>query len=123
MRRESHCEAYMRVGDLSPAPDNKTRFAWSHNVTVPEKPGCYALVTFHGDVLYVGLATANIRSRMRNHLDTAAKRAGASSGVPFWFYYLVEVDRPVGPIERGWMNQAILADGEMPPLNKIYSPL
>lgn len=60
---------------------------------------------------------------MGNHLDTEAKRAGTHLGVPFWFYYLVRGDSAVAPIERGWMNQAILEDGEMPPLNKVYSPL
>jgi excinuclease UvrABC nuclease subunit len=90
---------------------------------VPDKPGCYALVTYHGDVLYVGLATGSIRSRMGNHLDTEAKRKGTELGVPFWFYYLVRTAVEVASVERGWMNQAILADGEMPPLNKVYSPI
>ena len=113
----------MRIEQLIPAPDHKTRFAWSHHVTVPDKPGCYALVMYTGDVLYVGLATVSIRSRMGNHLDTEAKRVGTQLGVPFWFYYLVRTDAVVAPIERGWMNQAILEDGEMPPLNKVFSPL
>ena len=90
---------------------------------MPEEPGCYALVTYAGDVLYVGLATTSIRSRIESHLDTPLKRRGADSGVPFWVYYLVRLAAEVGPIERGWMNGAILEDGEMPPLNRIYSPL
>lgn len=113
----------MRVERLSPAPDNQTQFAWSHHVTVPDQAGCYALATYNGDVLYVGLATASIRSRMGSHLDSPAKRKGCDLGVPFWFYYILRTDTEVGPIERGWMNQAILEDGEMPPLNQVYSPL
>lgn len=113
----------MRVGRLTPTPDQKTRFAWSHHVTVPDQPGCYALATYSGDVLYVGLATVSIQSRMGNHLDSEAKRDGTHLGVPFWFYYIVRTDTPVASIERGWMNQAVLEDGEMPPLNKVYSPL
>lgn len=113
----------MRVERLSPAPDHKTQFAWSCHVTVPQQPGCYALVTYSGDVLYVGLATTSIRSRMGCHLDTAAKRKGADFGVPFWFHYLLRPTVEVWPIERGWMNQALLDDGQMPPLNRIYSPL
>jgi hypothetical protein len=112
----------MKVERLVPAPDQQTRFAWSHHVTVPNEPGCYALVTYHGDVLYVGLAT-NIRNRMGTHLDTPSKREGRGPGVPFWFYYIVRPPLGIGPVERGWMNQAILEDGEMPPLNRIYSPL
>ena len=63
----------MKVDRLRPFPNRKTQFAWSHHVTVPEQPGCYALVTYGGDVLYVGLATASIRDRMGVHLDAADK--------------------------------------------------
>jgi hypothetical protein len=109
--------------DLSPKPNQRTRFAWSHHVTVPDQPGCYALVTFSGHVIYVGLATSSIRSRMGSHLETEEKRRGTDLGVPFWFDYLVREATGVAAIERGWMNQAILTDGEKPPLNKVYSPL
>lgn len=113
----------MQAAKLIPKPDQRTRFAWTHHVSVPDKPGCYALVTYDGHVLYVGLATSSIRSRMGSHLETEAKRQGTDLGVPFWFDYLVQEATKVAAIERGWMNEAILADGEMPPLNKVYSPL
>lgn len=113
----------MRVEQLLPSPDVRTQFAWSHHVTVPEQPGCYALVTFGGDVLYVGLATVSIRGRMGSHLDTRDKRKGCQQGVPFWFYYIVRPVAEVAAIERGWMNQSILDDGKIPPLNKVHSPL
>jgi hypothetical protein len=113
----------MRVEKLSPKPDQRTRFAWSHHVTVPDQPGCYALVAFGGNVLYVGLATVSVRSRMGCHLETEAKRKGTDLGVPFWFDFLVKTAPEVAAIERGWMNQAVLADGEMPQLNRVYSPL
>ena len=113
----------MRAERLTPRPNQRTRFAWSHHVTVPDQPGCYALVTFGGDVLYVGLATVSIRNRMSDHLDTQAKRKGTRLGVPFWFDYLISDSAKVAAIERGWMNQAMLIDGEMPQLNKLYSPL
>jgi hypothetical protein len=61
---------------------------------------------------------------MGSHLDTSAKRKSVGDfGIAFWFYYIVSAGIEVGPIERGWMNQAILEDGEMPPLNRVYSPL
>ncbi len=113
----------MKVDRLCPIPDQRTDFAWSHHVTVPEQSGCYALVTYSGEVLYVGLATDSIRDRMGVHLDTPAKRIAGPSGAPFWFYYILRTAVEVGSIERGWMNQAILEDGAMPPLNKVYSPL
>lgn len=113
----------MRVASLVPLPDQCTQFAWSHHVTVPDKPGCYVLATYAGEVLYVGLATSSIRARMGCHLATPGKRGGGDPGVPFWFYYLVCSTERVAPIERGWMNQSTLADGRIPVLNKIQSPL
>jgi len=113
----------MKVDRLSPAPTQQTRFAWSHHKEVPTQPGCYVLATFGNDVLYVGLASKSIRSRMGVHLDTPKKREGVDLGVPFWFYYLERPANDVNSIERGWMNQAILEDGKMPPLNAVYSPV
>ncbi len=113
----------MKVTALHPVPDRRTQFAWSHHVTVPEQPGCYALVSYAGDVLYVGLATASIRDRMGIHLDGPEKRKAGPAGVPFWFYYFLRSAVDVGAVERGWMNQAIMADGTLPLLNRIYSPL
>ena len=114
----------MKVDRLTPAPSQKTQFAWSHHATLPDLPGCYALATYAGDVLYVGLATTSIRSRVESHLDSPLKRKGVEPlGVPFWVHYILRPAIEVGPIERGWMNTAILEDGEMPPLNRVYSPL
>lgn len=113
----------MKVDRLLPRPNQKTQFAWSHHVTVPEQPGCYALVTYEGDVLYVGLATTSVRDRMGVHLDTREKRTAGARGVAFWLYYILCEPADVNPIERGWMNQAILEDGTRPLLNKIDSPL
>lgn len=113
----------MNVDRLRPIPNQRTQFAWSHHVTVPEQPGCYALVSYSGDVLYVGLATASIRDRMGVHLDSRDKRTPGDRGVAYWFHYVLCTPVEVGPIERGWMNQAILEHGDKPILNKIYSPL
>lgn len=113
----------MKVDKLRPLPDRQTQFAWTHHVTVPAKPGCYALVSFKGDVLYMGLASSSIQSRMGTHLDTPDKRKTGVLGVPFWFYYVIAEATEVNRIERGWMNQALLEDGAMPLLNKVYSPL
>ncbi|HET6324023.1 MAG TPA: hypothetical protein VFG04_04940 [Planctomycetaceae bacterium] len=113
----------MNVDRLRPAPGERTEFAWSRHAAVPDQSGCYALVTYGGNVLYLGLATKSIRDRMGVHLDTPAKRKGCDLGAPFWFYYVVRPANEVARIERGWMNQAILEDGAMPPLNQVYSPI
>jgi hypothetical protein len=60
---------------------------------------------------------------MEKHLKTEEKRKGTPDGVPFWLYYLECATCDVNAVERGWMNQSILEDGDIPPLNKIYSPL
>ena len=113
----------MKVDLLRPVPNHKTQFAWSHHIAVPEQTGCYALVTYGGNVLYVGLASASIRDRMGVHLDARDKRMLTAQGAVYWFHYILCAPTEVGPIERGWMNQAILEDGDKPLLNKIYSPL
>ena len=113
----------MRVDQLRPLPDQRTEFAWSHHVMVPAQPGCYVLANYAGEVLYVGLASVSIHDRMGIHLDTGAKRKPSAFGVPFWFYYLLTTPTQVAPTERGWMNQAILEDGSMPILSKVYSTL
>jgi hypothetical protein len=71
----------------------------------------------------VGLATISIRNRIGTHLDTPQKRQGTNVGVPFWVHYIVRPAAEVARIERGWINGAILEDGERPPLNLVDSPL
>jgi hypothetical protein len=60
---------------------------------------------------------------MSAHLKTQEKRIVGPWGVPYWFYFIMSQSTEVSGIERGWMNQAILVDGTMPPLNKLYGPL
>jgi len=81
------------------------------------------LATYAGVVLYVGLASSSIADRMGAHLECEAKRKGILGSLPFWLYYLECRANEVNAIERGWMNQSILEDGDIPPLNKVYSPV
>jgi hypothetical protein len=113
----------MKIEKLSPFPEDRELFAWSHHARVPAQAGCYVLTTFSGDVLYVGLAKSNIRDRMGAHLDTDEKRSLGTLGVAYWFYYLLGDSKEVAAIERGWINQSILETGLRPPLNKIDSPI
>ena len=113
----------MTVDALVPAPAHQTRFAWSHHKTVPAVPGCYVIANYHGEVLYVGLAKTSIRDRMGVHLDTPAKRAAGPHGVGFWFHYLPRLPENVAQVERGWTNQAMLNDGQLPPLNKVHGSM
>jgi len=113
----------IRVDRLTPLPQGKELFAWSHHARVPAQPGCYAIANFSGDVLYVGQAKVSIRDRMRVHLDDNLKRACGPMGAAYWFYYRLCEPRQAGYIEGGWINQAKLETGDRPPLNKIDSPL
>ena len=113
----------MRVDRLHPLPDTRAQFAWSHHASVPAQSGCYALVTYGGDILYVGLATSSVRDRMGAHLNSPEKRKPSNLGTAFWFYYFLCTPSEVSAVELGWMNQAVLEDGDKPVLNKIYSPL
>jgi hypothetical protein len=113
----------VKIHQLRPAPVKRTQFSWSHRVVVPNQPGCYALVAYSGDILYIGLSSISIGDRMARHLDTIEKRKPAAQCVAFWFYYLLCAPARVRPIERGWINQVELEDGTKPPLNKIASPL
>lgn len=104
-------------------PSERTQFSWSENKQVPEGPGCYVIATMDDTVLYVGQATRSVRARMAAHLESAEKRKGINGIVPFWFYYLAADPQSVGAIEGGWINQSILEDGMIPPLNRVHSPV
>lgn len=113
----------VQLATLSPAAEHRQQFLWSANREVPDTAGCYALVAFDGTVLYVGLASSSIRTRMGAHLDDPEKRKGAMGKIPYWFYYKVLSPHDVRQVERGWLNQSILSDGCLPPLNRVHSPI
>lgn len=110
----------MKVEKLVPPPSGRLSFRRSHQKFLGPRPGCYALVTFSGVVLYVGL-TINLHRRMGNHLDTPAKTAETAEGRAFWFYW--KETAQINKVERTWMNIHIQHEGRIPILNSIYSPL
>lgn len=110
----------MNVSFLSPPVQVALPFAWSYEKQVPSLPGNYALVSFAGLILYVGLTTTSLRTRMRCHLDDLTKRQGTFDGVPYWFQYRLGEPDQVARIERGWMNQCVLEDGALPGLNRVF---
>lgn len=112
----------MTVEQLSPLPDAKYNFSFKSWKYVPKQPGCYALATYSGEVLYVGL-TVNLYRRFSEHRDTEEKRNPTKLGAAYWFYYLAGDDSEIHRIERGWMNQPLAIHGALPILNKVYSPV
>lgn len=109
----------MNVTSLVPKPTNNESFLRSRERYIPEKPGCYALTTITGHVLYIGLAT-DLRQRLNQHLDAPEKTGLTAQGratLVYW-YETAETNK----VERTWLNIHQLSDGGYPLLNKIYSP-
>ena len=112
----------MKTDALVPPVTTRVRFSLSDRFKVPEQPGCYALASHDGDVLYVGLAT-NLRRRLRDHRESDEKRAAAKGRRADWFHFALCAGPELPRVERGWMNQYETLHGELPPMNKVYSPL
>ena len=110
------------IGCLRPSITDRVEFLWRYQRHVPRAAGCYVLAAYDLSVLYIGLAS-NLSQRMANHLDDAQKRVGSGGKVPFWFYSLVLDRDAVRAVERGWLNESILRDGGLPPLNRVHSPV
>ena len=110
----------MNVKELVPSPKQNETFRRSRCRFIPECSGCYALSTFSGVVLYVGLAT-NLRERMGQHLDSPEKTRETVIGRAVLFHWLET--REINKVERTWMNIHIQFEGVLPELNKVYSPV
>lgn len=110
----------MNIRDLIPSPVGRETFRRDRLRFVPEASGCYALATFQGTVLYIGL-TNNLKRRMAEHLDNPEKTAETPLGRPVLFHWIEGEN--MNQIERTWMNIHIQHEGRQPLLNKIYSPV
>jgi excinuclease UvrABC nuclease subunit len=109
----------MNVESFTPCPVNKESFHLSRVKFIPETAGCYALTTFNGLVLYVGLAK-NLRRRMHNHLNDPVKTTATSLGRAVSFNWFASSE--TNKIERTWLNIHLEHEGVFPILNKVYSP-
>jgi excinuclease UvrABC nuclease subunit len=112
----------MKVSALVPGVTGKVRFSLADKKRVPDRAGCYALITADNDVLYVGQATS-LCGRLDNHTDDVGKRELVSGMRAAFFAYVECSETEVSRVERGWMNQHLTLHGELPPLNKVYSPV
>lgn len=114
----------MKVDQLVPAVETRFEFSLKNRKFIPQVAGCYALCTFEGDVLYVGL-TDNLHRRFSEHRETAEKREPTAQGMAFWFYFLeCAKESDLRLIERSWLSEyRELHDGKRPVLNKAESPV
>lgn len=110
----------MNVNQLEPLPTEKLRFDFSQSKFLPEGAGCYVLAHFSGRILYVGL-TNNLRRRIEEHLGNEEKSNKTDHGRAFFVYWRVTED--TGRVERTWMASHMAVEGELPILNKIFSPV
>lgn len=77
------------------------------------------LTTFERNVLYIGL-TVNLRRRVNEHLDSAAKTELTAHGRAVLFHWTQTAE--INKIERTWLNIHLLNEGCLPILNSVYSP-
>jgi hypothetical protein len=112
----------VNVDQLIPPPTKRVEFSLRNRHFVPSEPGCYALATFSSDVVYIGL-TNNLYRRLCQHRDAKEKREPTSLGIAFWFHFLTCDEGETYRIERTWLNEYVELHGEMPTLNKVYSPV
>lgn len=109
----------MNIDQLVPSPVSVEAFRRNRERFVSPKSGCYALTTFDGTVLYIGL-TANLRRRFGEHLDNPKKTALTKFGVATLFHWLETID--LQKVERTWLNIHLQNEGVLPGLNGVYSP-
>lgn len=110
----------MNVTGLVPKTDNFVRFHLSKVGRVPAVSGAYALTTFDGAILYIGLST-NIQRRVTEHLVQVDKTLPTIDGRATWFYW-VSCEEPE-QLERCWLNQFVTAHARLPIFNKVASPV
>jgi excinuclease UvrABC nuclease subunit len=109
----------LKITALTPSPEPPELFEYRTVSAVAVGPGCYVLTNASGDILYIGQAVS-IRSRLLQHLDAGRHREMTTSG-RLSFVSILKLENPIqlNAYERGWINQCELADGCLPPLNKI----
>ena len=112
----------MKVEQLIPQPLDRVSFKLSSFKQVPNTAGCYVLATFADDILYIGLSN-NLHNRFQQHLNNSEKTNPNNEGKAIWFYYILCDDNNLPRLERSWLNQFEIEQGELPILNKIRSPL
>ncbi len=112
----------MKIEELIPLPKDKVQFKLASFKSVPKVTGCYVLTTFDNDILYIGLSD-NLFDRFQQHLDNPEKINPTKEGKAIWFYFTIYDPINLPKLERTWINQFVAIHGQLPILNKIYSPI
>lgn len=113
----------MKITELNPKVTLKTDFHLSKAKFVPGQFGCYVLTNHSNDILYIG-QTNNLKARIKQHLDNPHKTGLTELGVAHFFYYkIVDKERELNKLERGWLNHFELIEGKIPILNSLHAPI
>jgi excinuclease UvrABC nuclease subunit len=112
----------MNVIELDPVITDYCQFSFREHKFVPKESGCYVLANFNKEILYIG-KSEDLYRRFAEHRDNKEKTAQTSQGTAFWFFYLPCDTKEVFRIERTWLNEYATSHGNLPPLNKIQSPV
>jgi predicted GIY-YIG superfamily endonuclease len=113
----------MNVNKLIPKCIAKNEFTYKGLKNIPSKQGCYCITNINEDILYIGLAT-NLAQRSLQHIENPDKHLMTKYGCPYYFCYcLLDKNADIFKTERGWLNLYELEHGELPPYNKIHSPV
>ena len=110
----------MNISALRPALGPSESFRRARHRFIPKLAGCYALTTFTGEIIYLGL-TRNLWRRFVEHLDTPEKTRPTPIGKATTFWWLVTDE--CESTERAWLNLYESHEGKLPPLNRAASPL
>jgi predicted GIY-YIG superfamily endonuclease len=112
----------MKIADLRPAAEYSVAFDLYALNRIADCCGCYCLCTASGDILYVGQALS-VRSRLVQHFDSEKRDALTAFGRVSRVYWRAAEASSLSALERGWQEWVRLADGELPPLNRVSAPV
>jgi hypothetical protein len=113
----------LKASALIPSPTFVGAFDYPTAAWLPNGPGCYVLTNAGLDIVYLGQAIS-LKSRVLQHLEGGKHRELTPYGRAS-LLSILEIEDPLrlSPHERGWLNQCLLADGALPPLNKVEAPI
>ena len=112
----------MRAFDLDPPTTERQPFTLASLGRIRGGPGCYALASSDGTILYIGQAQ-DIPSRLSQHLADDSKSGFTPSGKAQWVQWRFCAASDISDLESWWITQYKLANGgALPYFNKVNPP-
>ena len=112
----------MEAGELRPGIERRVSFTLSSGGIVPDQPGCYALTTFSGEIVYIG-QTDDLNRRFAEHCGDPDKRVMTPFGVVQFLQFRRCPLSDLNDLESTWTNQYEMRNGgELPYLGRLRPP-